>query len=179
MTVYGTYETFCADPTRKGPDAAGGCTGPKTVEHWTSSVAGRPVPDTHLPYASCLVGTYGRTRSAAQAASVDAAVYEWLAGGTYGTDGACGKQGPASREVDPSARTTALGFLAEAKKYAGPSRRARREGPARRARRDRIGIAPSPWRGLDRSHGRISGLRAALFRVEQARPGGLIFRLSA
>ncbi|MEV5176878.1 hypothetical protein AB0L10_38720 [Streptomyces flaveolus] len=95
MTVYGTYETFCADPTRKGPDAAGGYTGPKTVEHWTSSVAGRPVPDTHLAYASYIVGKYGQTRSAAQAASLDAAVCEWLAGGAYGaygTDGARGKQ---------------------------------------------------------------------------------------
>ncbi|MFI2162705.1 AAA family ATPase, partial [Streptomyces olivaceoviridis] len=44
MTVYGAYETFCADPTRKGPDAAGGYTGPKTVGHGTSSAAGRPRP---------------------------------------------------------------------------------------------------------------------------------------
>ncbi|WP_234338062.1 hypothetical protein [Streptomyces sp. NRRL WC-3725] len=120
MTVHGTYETFCADPTRKGPDAAGGYPGPKTVEHWTSSVTGRPVPDTHLAYASYIVGKYGQTRSAAQAASLDAAVCEWLAGGTYGTGGARGKQCLASREVDPSARTSALGFLAGAKKYAGP-----------------------------------------------------------
>ncbi|MEV5388635.1 hypothetical protein [Streptomyces sp. NPDC052721] len=161
MTVYGTYETFCADPMRKGPDAAGGYTGPKTVEHWTSSVAGRPVPDTHLAYASYIVGKYGQSRSAAQAASVDAAVYEWLAGGAYGTGGARGKQRLAYPEVDPSARTTALGFLAEAKKYAGPYRRAHRA---------RISIPQSPWRGLDRSHVRISGLHAAPFRVEPARP---------
>lgn len=45
---------------------------------------------------------------------------EWLACGTYGTGGARGKQCLASREVDPSARTSALGFLAGAKKYAGP-----------------------------------------------------------
>nr|WP_244211479.1 hypothetical protein [Streptomyces antibioticus] len=88
----GTYETFCADPTRKGPDAAGGYPGPKTVEHWTSSVAGRPVPDTHLAYASYIVGKYGQTRSAAQAASLDAAVCEWPAGGAYGAYGARGKQ---------------------------------------------------------------------------------------
>ncbi|WP_250403554.1 hypothetical protein [Streptomyces cellostaticus] len=122
MTVYGDYETFCADPTRKGPDAAGGYTGPETVEHWTSSVTGRRVPDAHLAYASYIVGKYGQTRDAAQAAAVDAAVYEWLAGGTYGIDGARGKQRLAYPQVASSARTTAHRFLAEAKKYAGPYR---------------------------------------------------------
>ncbi|MFI6278070.1 collagen binding domain-containing protein [Streptomyces sp. NPDC050988] len=122
MTVYGTYETFCADPGRKGPDAAGGYTGPATVEHWTSSVTGRPVPDAHLAYASYVVGKYGQTRDAAQAAAVDAAVYEWLAGGTYGIDGERGKQRLSYPGVSPSARTLALGYLAEAKKYAGPYR---------------------------------------------------------
>ncbi|GGZ29982.1 hypothetical protein GCM10010300_86000 [Streptomyces olivaceoviridis] len=158
MTVYGAYETFCADPTRKGPDAAGGYTGPKTAEHWTSSVAGRPVPGTHLAYASYIVGRYGQTRSVAQAAWVDVAVYEWLAGGT---DGVRGRQRLACPQVGPSARTTVLGFLAEARKYAGP---------CRRARRARISIPQPPWRGPDRSHVRISELHAALFRVEQARP---------
>ncbi|CAM5352575.1 hypothetical protein [Streptomyces canarius] len=127
------------------------------MEHWRSSVTGRPVPDTHLACASCIVGKYGQTRSAAQAASVDAAVYEWLAGGTYGTDGARGKQRLACPEVDPSARTTALGFLAEAKKYAGPYRWAHRA---------RISVPRSPWRGLGRSHVRMSGLHAATL------PGG-------
>ncbi|MEU7031902.1 SpaA isopeptide-forming pilin-related protein [Streptomyces sp. NPDC046275] len=122
MTVYGNYETFCADPERKGPDAAGGYSGPTTVEHWTSSVTGRPVPDAHLAYASYIVGKYGQTRDAAQAAAVDAAVYEWLAGGAYGIDGARGKQRLAYPNVDPSARTMALGYLAEAKRYAGPYR---------------------------------------------------------
>ncbi|MFF3639460.1 hypothetical protein [Streptomyces sp. NPDC002250] len=122
MSVYGEYETFCADPTRKGPDAAGGYTGPRTVEHWTSSVTGRPVPDAHLAYASYIVGKYGQTRDAAQAAAVDAAVYEWLAGGTYGIDGARGTQRLAYPQVDPSARTTAHRYLAEARKYAGPYR---------------------------------------------------------
>ncbi|MFF8911624.1 hypothetical protein [Streptomyces olivaceoviridis] len=76
VSQVGHGETFCAVPTCKGPDAAGGYTGPKTVEHWRSSVTGRPVPDTHLAYASYIVGKYGQTRSAAQAASLDAAVYE-------------------------------------------------------------------------------------------------------
>ncbi|MFF0836696.1 MULTISPECIES: SpaA isopeptide-forming pilin-related protein [unclassified Streptomyces] len=122
MSVYGEYETFCADPTRKGPDAAGGYTGPRTVEHWTSSVTGRPVPDTHLAYASYIVGKYGQTRQPAQAAAVDAAVYEWLAGGAYGIDGARGRQRLAYPQVDPAARTTAHRYLAEARKYAGPYR---------------------------------------------------------
>ncbi|MGC5266679.1 MSCRAMM family protein [Streptomyces cyaneofuscatus] len=122
MTVYGDYETFCADPSRKGPDAAGGYTGPVTVEHWTSSVTGRTVPDAHLAYASYVVGKYGQTRNAPQAAAVDAAVYEWLAGGAYGIDGARGKQRLAYPGVSPSARTLALGYLSEAKKYAGPYR---------------------------------------------------------
>ncbi|MEV7817334.1 hypothetical protein AB0P05_42835 [Streptomyces flaveolus] len=173
MTVYGTYETFCADPTRRGPDAAGGYPGPKTVEHWTSSVTGRPVPDTHLAYASYIVGKYGQTRSAAQAASLDAAVCEWPAGGTYGTygtDGARGKQCLASREVDPSARTSALGFLAGAKKYAGPYRRARRA---------RISLPRSTWRGLDRSRVRISGLHAAPLPGGAGPAGSPFFRLCA
>lgn len=122
LTVYGNWETFCADPERKGPDAAGGYTGPATVEHWTSSVTGRQVPDAHLAYASYIVGKYGQTRDAAQAAAVDAAVYEWLAGGTYGIDGARGKQRLSYPVVSPSARTMALGYLAEAKKLAGPYR---------------------------------------------------------
>lgn len=54
--VYGNYETFCADPERKGPDAAGGYTGPTSVEHWTPSVTGRPAPDAHLAHASYVVG---------------------------------------------------------------------------------------------------------------------------
>ncbi|MEV7691403.1 hypothetical protein [Streptomyces bungoensis] len=171
MKVYGTYETFCADPTHMSPDAAGGYTGPETVEHWTSSVTGRPAPETHLAYASFIVGKYGQTRSAAQAAAVDAAVYEWLAGGIYGIDGARGKQRLAYPEVDPSARTTALGFLAEAKKYAGPYRRARRA---------RISIPQPPWRGLDRSRVRISELHALCPLPGGASPAGsLIFRLSA
>ncbi|MFD7861601.1 collagen binding domain-containing protein [Streptomyces sp. NPDC059783] len=122
MTVYGNFETFCADPGRQGPDTAGGYSGPRTVDHWTSSVTGRPVPDAHLAYASYIVGKYGQTRDAAQAAAVDATVYEWLAGGTYGIDGTRGKQRLAYPNVAPSARTTALGYLAEARKYAGPYR---------------------------------------------------------
>ncbi|MFI5867113.1 collagen binding domain-containing protein [Streptomyces sp. NPDC051546] len=122
MAVYGNYETFCADPEARGPNEAGGYSDPKTVEHWTSSVTGRPVPDAHLAYASYVVGKYGQTGNAPQAAAVDAAVYEWLAGGTYGIDGARGKQRLAYPQVDPSARTMALGYVAEAKKYAGPYR---------------------------------------------------------
>ncbi|MFC8019089.1 MSCRAMM family protein [[Kitasatospora] papulosa] len=122
MTVYGNYETFCADPERRGPDQAGGYTGPTTVEHWTSSVTGRPVPDAHLAYASYVVGKYGQTRDAAQAAAVDAAVYEWLAGGAYRIDGTRGKQRLSYPNVSPSARTLALGYLSEGKKYAGPYR---------------------------------------------------------
>lgn len=34
----------------------GGCTGPTTVDHWTSSVTGHPVPDAYLAYASYVVG---------------------------------------------------------------------------------------------------------------------------
>ncbi|MFF3958504.1 collagen binding domain-containing protein [Streptomyces sp. NPDC001890] len=122
MTVYGNYETYCGDPERKGPDEAGGYTGPVTVDQWTSSATGRRVPDAHLAYTSYLVGKYGQTRNAAQAAAVDAAVYEWLAGGTYGIDGERGKQRLSYPGVSPSARTLALGYLTEAKKYAGPYR---------------------------------------------------------
>ncbi|MFF8617187.1 collagen binding domain-containing protein [Streptomyces sp. NPDC015350] len=122
MTVYGNYETYCADPEREGPDQGGGYTGPATVKHWTSSVTGRQVPDAHLAYASYIVGKYGQTRDAAQASAVDAVVYEWLAGGAYGINGARGKQRLSYPVVSPSARTMALGYLAEAKKLAGPYR---------------------------------------------------------
>ncbi|MEV6676217.1 SpaA isopeptide-forming pilin-related protein [Streptomyces erythrochromogenes] len=122
MTVHGQWETYCADPERKGPDAAGGYTGPATVEHWTSSVTGKQVPDAHLAYASYIVGKYGQTQNAAQAAAVDAVVYEWLAGGAYGIDGTRGKQRLAYPNVSPTARTMATGYLEEAKKYAGPYR---------------------------------------------------------
>ncbi|MFJ4609526.1 MSCRAMM family protein [Streptomyces griseus] len=120
--VYGNWQTYCADPERKGPHEAGGYTGPATVEHWTSSVTGRQVPDAHLAYASYIVGKYGQTQSAAQAAAVDAVVYEWLAGGSYRIDGARGKQRLAYPVVSPSSRTMALAYLAEAKKLAGPYR---------------------------------------------------------
>ncbi|MET9110528.1 SpaA isopeptide-forming pilin-related protein [Streptomyces zhihengii] len=122
MTVYGQWETYCADPERKGPDAAGGYSGPVAVEHWTSSVTGKQVPDVHLAYASYVIGTYGQTTDAAQAAAVDAVVYEWLAGGTYGIDGTRGRQRLAYPNVSPTARTLATGYLEEAKKYAGPYR---------------------------------------------------------
>ncbi|MFD6335092.1 collagen binding domain-containing protein [Streptomyces niveus] len=122
MTVHGDWETYCADPERKGPDLAGGYTGPVTVEQWTSSVTGRRVPDAHLAYTSYVVGKYGQTRAASQASAVDAVVYEWLAGGTYGIDGARGKQRLAYPNIPPSVRTLAVGYLAEAKRLAGPYR---------------------------------------------------------
>ncbi|MGW6202092.1 MSCRAMM family protein [Streptomyces sp. NPDC055089] len=122
MTVYGQTESYCADPERKGPDGAGGYTGPVTVAHWTSSVTGKPVPDRNLAYASYIVGKYGQTRTAAQAAAVDASVYEWLAGGTYGINGARGKQRLAYPNVSGTARTLALGYLSEAERFAGPYR---------------------------------------------------------
>jgi hypothetical protein len=122
MTVQGQLETYCADPERKGPDSAGGYTGPTTVDHWTSSVSGKQVPDVNLAYTSYVMGRYGQTRDAAQAAAVDAAVYQLLAGGTYGIDGARGKQRLAYPNVSPTARTLALGYLAEAKRFAGPYR---------------------------------------------------------
>lgn len=50
----------------------------------------------------------------------------------YGSDGARGKQRLAYPEGDPSARTTALGFLDEAMKYAGPYRRAHPASASRR-----------------------------------------------
>jgi hypothetical protein len=120
LTVHGQLETYCADPERKGPDTAGGYADPVTVSHWTSSVTGDPVPDTHLAYASYVIGRYGQTRDAAQAAAVDAVVYEWLAGGTYSIDGTRGAQRLAYPNVSPTATTLARGYLAEAKTYAGP-----------------------------------------------------------
>ncbi|MFF3786387.1 collagen binding domain-containing protein [Streptomyces sp. NPDC001933] len=51
---------------------------------------------------------------------MDAAVYEMLAGGTYGINGTRGKQRLAYPNVSPSSRGLALGYIAEAKKYAGP-----------------------------------------------------------
>ncbi|MFF4529452.1 collagen binding domain-containing protein [Streptomyces sp. NPDC001407] len=120
ITVWGESETYCADPERKGPQAAGGYTGPKTVSHWTSSETGQTVPDAHVAYASYVIAKYGQTRSDEQAAAVDATVYEFLAGGKYALEGSRGKQRLAYQNVSPTARTLAEGYIAEAKKLAGP-----------------------------------------------------------
>ncbi|MFF4215292.1 SpaA isopeptide-forming pilin-related protein [Streptomyces nondiastaticus] len=120
IKVWGDSETYCADPERKGPQAAGGYTGPKTVTHWTSSETGQAVPDSHVAYASYVIGKYGQTQSNEQAAAVDAATYEFLAGGTYAINGSRGKQRLGYPNVSPTARTLAEGYIAEAKKYAGP-----------------------------------------------------------
>ncbi|MET9777962.1 SpaA isopeptide-forming pilin-related protein [Streptomyces sp. NPDC006367] len=120
MRVHGDWETYCADPEKKGPDAAGGYGAPAATSHWTSSVTGKQVPDAHVAYASYVIGRYGQTQNAAQAAAVDAVVYDMLAGGAYSIDGARGKQRLAYPNVSTSSRTLALDYIAEAKKYAGP-----------------------------------------------------------
>ncbi|MGW2657201.1 MSCRAMM family protein [Streptomyces sp. NPDC001478] len=120
MRVHGDWETYCADPEKKGPDAAGGYGPPAATGHWTSSVTGKQVPDAHVAYASYVIGRYGQTQNAARAAAVDAVVYDMLAGGTYSIDGARGKQRLAYPNVSTSSRTLALDYIAEAKKYAGP-----------------------------------------------------------
>ncbi|WP_329620095.1 SpaA isopeptide-forming pilin-related protein [Streptomyces sp. NBC_01255] len=83
-------------------------------------MTGKPMPRENLAYASYVIGRYGQTRDHAQAAAVDAAVYEWLAGGTYGIDGTRGKQRLAYPVVSPTARTLVLRYIDEAKRYAGP-----------------------------------------------------------
>lgn len=120
LRVWGNYETYCADPSRRGPDAAGGYFSPKSISHWTSSETGQRVPDANVAYASYIIGKYGQTRSDAQAAAVDAATYELLAGGSYGIDGSRGKARLSYPNVSPNSRSLALGYLAEAKKMAGP-----------------------------------------------------------
>ncbi|MFF5781632.1 collagen binding domain-containing protein [Streptomyces virginiae] len=118
--VHGDTETYCADPERKGPADAGGYGDPQPVPSWTSSVTGKPVTKDNLAQAAYVIGKYGQTRDNAQAAAVDAVVYEYLAGGTYALDGDRGKQRLAYPVVSPTARTLALGYVAEAKKLAGP-----------------------------------------------------------
>ncbi|MCB8902079.1 MULTISPECIES: collagen binding domain-containing protein [unclassified Streptomyces] len=118
--VFGNAETYCADPERKGPADSGGYSDPTVVTSWTSSVTGRPMPRENLAYASYVIGRYGQTRDHAQAAAVDAAVYEWLAGGRYGIHGTRGKQRLAYQVVSPTARTLAMRYIDEAKRYAGP-----------------------------------------------------------
>ncbi|MFJ2627700.1 SpaA isopeptide-forming pilin-related protein [Streptomyces sp. NPDC087532] len=120
MRVHGDWETYCADPEKKGPDAAGGYGAPVATSYWTSSVTGKQVPDAQVSYASYVIGRYGQTQNAAQAAAVDAVVYDMLAGGEYGIDGARGKQRLSYPNVSTSSRALALDYIAEAKKYAGP-----------------------------------------------------------
>ncbi|MEU1821309.1 SpaA isopeptide-forming pilin-related protein [Streptomyces abikoensis] len=120
ITVWGESETYCADPERKGPQAAGGYSGPKTVTHWTSSETGQSVPDANVAYASYVIAKYGQTRSDEQAAAVDATVYEFLAGGKYAINGSRGKQRLAYPNVSSVSPTLAEGYVAEAKKLAGP-----------------------------------------------------------
>ncbi|GHG22199.1 hypothetical protein GCM10017667_67450 [Streptomyces filamentosus] len=118
--VHGDVETYCADPERKGPADAGGYGAPRPVTSWTSSVTGKTVPKERLAQAAYVIGKYGQTRDNAQSAAVDAVVYEYLAGGTYALDGARGKQRLAYPVVSPTARTLAQGYIAEAKRLAGP-----------------------------------------------------------
>ncbi|MEU7033634.1 SpaA isopeptide-forming pilin-related protein [Streptomyces sp. NPDC046237] len=118
--VHGDAETYCADPERKGPADADGYSAPQPVTSWTSSVTGKAVPKERLAQAAYVIGKYGQTRDNAQAAAVDAIVYEYLAGGTYAIDGARGKQRLAYPVVSPTALTLAQGYLAEAKRLAGP-----------------------------------------------------------
>ncbi|MFD3332184.1 SpaA isopeptide-forming pilin-related protein [Streptomyces sp. NPDC058700] len=118
--VHGDVETYCADPERKGPADAGGYGTPQPVTSWTSSVTGKTVTKERLAQAAYVIGRYGQTRDNARAAAVDAVVYEYLAGGTYALDGARGKQRLAYPVVSPTARTLAQGYIAEAKRLAGP-----------------------------------------------------------
>ncbi|WP_367435142.1 MSCRAMM family protein [Streptomyces celluloflavus] len=118
--VWGDSETYCADPDRKGPAEAGHYSAPKAVTSWTSSVTGKTVPTANLAYASYVIGRYGQTHDAAQAAAVDATVYEWLAGGTYAINGQRGTQRLTYPVVSPTSRTLALRYITEAKRYAGP-----------------------------------------------------------
>ncbi|MCX4659163.1 MSCRAMM family protein [Streptomyces uncialis] len=118
--VRGDSQTYCADPLKKGPADADGYSAPKPVSSWTSSVTGKPVPKKNLAYASYVIGKYGQTQSDAQAAAVDAAVYEWLAGGAYAINGKRGKERLAYPVVSPTSRTLALRYIDEARKLAGP-----------------------------------------------------------
>ncbi|MGW7303949.1 SpaA isopeptide-forming pilin-related protein [Streptomyces sp. NPDC054835] len=118
--VHGDAETYCADPERKGPADAGGYSAPQPVTSWTSSVTGKPLPKDRLTQAAYVIGRYGQTSDNAQAAAVDAVVYEYLAGGTYAFNGARGKERLAYPVVSPTARTLAQGYLTEAKRLAGP-----------------------------------------------------------
>ncbi|MFJ4572100.1 SpaA isopeptide-forming pilin-related protein [Streptomyces sp. NPDC088846] len=119
-SVWGSNETYCGDPERKGPADAGRYSDPVSVTSWTSSVTGKPVPAANLAYASYVIGRYGQTRNNAQAAAVDAAVYEWLAGGAYGITGPRGRERLAYPVVSPTARTLALRYIDEAQHLAGP-----------------------------------------------------------
>lgn len=118
--IAGQAQTYCADPEKKGPHRADGYSAPTAVTSWTSSVTGKPVPKANFAYASYVIGKYGQTRDDAQAAAVDAAVYEWLAGGTYAINGGRGTERLAYPVVSPTARTLALRYIDEATKLAGP-----------------------------------------------------------
>ncbi|BAU88048.1 hypothetical protein SLA_7182 [Streptomyces laurentii] len=118
--VHGDIETYCADPERRGPADAGGYSAPQPLTSWTSSVTGKAVPKESVSRAAYVIGKYGQTRDNAQAAAVDAVVYEYLAGGTYALDGARGKQRLAYPVVSPTARTLAQQYVDEAERLAGP-----------------------------------------------------------
>ncbi|MEU7230073.1 MSCRAMM family protein [Streptomyces chrestomyceticus] len=78
------------------------------------------MPDANVAYASYVIGRYGQTHSDEQAAAVDAATYELLAGGKYGLNGSRGKQRLSHSNVSAGARPLAQRYLAEARRYAGP-----------------------------------------------------------
>ncbi|MFE4633114.1 collagen binding domain-containing protein [Streptomyces sp. NPDC056773] len=120
MKVWGDSQTYCGDPGRLGPDSAGGYLAPKPTAEWTSSETGERVPAANVAKASYIIGKYGQTLSDEQAAAVDAAAYELLAGGAYGIDGVRGKARLAYPNVSPNARLLAGKYLSESKRLAGP-----------------------------------------------------------
>ncbi|WP_424212689.1 SpaA isopeptide-forming pilin-related protein [Streptomyces sp. BI20] len=118
--MHGDLQTYCGDPSRRGPDAAGGYGDPVAVSDWMSSETGAKVGADAVARASYIISRYGQTTVDARAAAVDAAVYDLLAGGSYGINGSRGKTRLAYPVVSPTSRTLALQYLDEARRLAGP-----------------------------------------------------------
>ncbi|WP_372412749.1 collagen binding domain-containing protein [Streptomyces luteireticuli] len=112
---------YCADPTLAGPEASGGYGPVKEYSSWTSAT-GKPTAQADITRAAYVISKYGQTQDDEQAAAVDAATYTLLeAGSTYALpDGKRAVQRLAAAGVPAAAKTRALAYVDEAKKFAGP-----------------------------------------------------------
>lgn len=113
---------YCADPTLAGPEAGGQYSRISPFSSWTSMATGKKVAKSDFAAASYVLSRYGETENDTQAAAVDASVTTFLnAGSSYALPGGKRVQERLAYAIVPaSVKAEAEGYIAEAKKFAGP-----------------------------------------------------------